>query len=91
MPNIEMYGFSEEKAAEVANRIQYLFEGKSYTDDYVTTAVWSDVTDHENEAQPFLRLVTTRSMYLFDMIKELRKLGFDIEVMILNRFIPKEK
>ena len=90
MPNIEMYGFNQEQASGVTAMIMELFKNKPYRDEYVTTAVWSDVLDHRNVSQPYLRLVSTPNDHIEDIVEELLKLKFDVEVLILNRFIPKE-
>ncbi len=85
-----MYGFQEVQAAGVSAMIAKLFENKSYRDEYVLTVVLSEVTDHRNVHQPYLRLVSTPNDHIEDIIEELRKLKFDVEVMILTKFIPKE-
>ncbi|MCX6761321.1 MAG: hypothetical protein NTY33_00530 [Candidatus Moranbacteria bacterium] len=90
MPNIEQYGFSVDEALGIDSMIHDLFENKPYRNDYVTTFIESDVRDHRNKKQPFLRLVTTKDKHTDDIINELKKLKFDIEVMPLNLFIPKE-
>jgi hypothetical protein len=94
MPNIEQYGLSVDEAARADSMIRNLFKYKPYRKDYVITFIESDVRDDQNKKQPFLRLLTTKSDYANgvtdDIINELKKLKFDIEVKSLDRFIPKE-
>ncbi len=90
MPNIEMYGFSIDEVKGIDSMIHELLEFTPYRDDYVTTFIESEVIDHYNRKQPFLRLVTTKNDHIDDILEELQKLKFDIEVMMLDRFIPKK-
>ncbi len=89
MPNIEIYGLRERSGIRVINKIDRLFRGKDYKDEYVITHVPSFVVDRKKTSQPFLRLVTTPSDHVDDIINELMKIGMDLELMLLNRFISK--
>lgn len=90
MPNIEIHGLKNETREYVHSKIRSAFAEKPYRDDYVITAYESKVHDWRLNAQPFIRLVTTPSDHTEDIIQELQKLDLDIEVMILDRFIPRK-
>jgi len=89
MPNIEIYGLKDSDGVKVAEKIDELFREKDYRDEYVLTYIQSYVCDRKGIVQPYLRLVTTPSDHMEDIIGELRKIGMDIEVSLLERFIPK--
>lgn len=100
MPNIELHGFTGRahglslatplrRVEEVESKIRELFEPKPYKKDYVISRIDSHVVDHDNDPQPFIRLVSTEE-HIDDVVEELKKLGYDIEIMILNTFIPNQ-
>ena len=62
--------------------------GKSYESDVVITRVYAQVTDKNNQSQPFIRLTTTFNAFVDDLTNELRSLGKDLEVNILHKFFP---
>lgn len=100
MPNIQIFGlqsdmedmFGESRVNKVSNKIRQLFEEKPYRDDYVITNVLSEVNLHREEVcSPFLRICTTNSEgELEDILNTLAVLNMDMEVLILQRFIPKK-
>ncbi|MCK4554070.1 hypothetical protein KAU19_03845 [Candidatus Parcubacteria bacterium] len=90
MPNIEMYGLRHQEARKKENEIDELLRLKPYANDYVVTNISSIVLDKHAQRQPFLRLVSTRNDHIDNILKELQKLDMDIEVMILDKFIPKK-
>jgi hypothetical protein len=51
--------------------------------------VKSAVLDHLAVIQPFIRLVTTPSPHIDEILAELKNLNIDIEVLLLQQFIPK--
>lgn len=89
MPNIEMYGIREEDLPGVTKQIISAFHGKPWQKDYVLTFVKSAVLDHLAVIQPFIRLVTTPSPHIDEILAELKNLNIDIEVLLLQQFIPK--
>ncbi len=90
MPNIEIHGLNSEESIKVVLKLQNAFVRTPFQNDYVATVYGSLAVNHQGENQPFLRLVTTQDEHTKSVIEELQKLGFDLEVMFLDRFIPKK-
>ena len=102
MPNIEIYGFSEnwkghtnetdwDNAEALKRRIFELFEGEPFVKDMVVTIVDSDTTDAKNHPQPFLRLLSSNAREARRILQILEKKmsGIDVEYVKIVRFIPK--
>ena len=96
MPNIEIYGLTEQEARKVENQINALLQKKPYASEYVITSVWSVVRDRLGKSQPFLRIRSTNKgiddiVILDDIINTLKSLHIDIEIPpSFVRFIPAE-
>jgi hypothetical protein len=90
MPNIELHGYKPEEAAiAVKQRIRAAFAGHSDAGEIVTTTIPSTVEDLQGRRMPFLRIIATAEE-LSDLIKLLRPLEEDMEVMYLREWIPKK-
>ena len=102
MPNIEIYGFSEnwkghtnetdwENAEALKRRIFELFEGRPFVRDMVVTIVDSDTTDAKNHSQPFLRLLSSNAREARRILQILddKIPSIDVEYVKIERFIPK--
>jgi len=98
MPNIEIHGlqfnpedlFAEDRVEQLIDTIHQLFDGKPFQRDYVITNVLSDVSAHDGNPSPFLRICTTNAQgELEDILNTLVVLKMDMEVLILQRFIPR--
>jgi hypothetical protein len=90
MPNIVLYGCTEEVANDITLMIQSAFDGKPYEKDYVITVVQSDVRDCNDTPQPFIRLATTDQPHNAEIIQFLRGFHLDLEVLRLEAFFEKE-
>lgn len=76
---------------ELRKRIFSLFEGKSYWKDMVITIVMDNTQDYREVPQPFLRIVSTPSEHIEEIVEILkRRFNMDIEVLMLAAFHPKE-
>ncbi|MFA5986012.1 MAG: hypothetical protein WC819_01535 [Parcubacteria group bacterium] len=91
MPNIEMHGFPMYNEDVVVKDVRCVFAGASFQDKYVITSVLSDVRDHYGDEKPFFRVFVTPDDPLDEIVKRLKTLKYDIEVVPLLRFIPKEE
>lgn len=95
MPNIEVHGFGEYKCEYVGiknrarlsvNELFDLFCDKSYVEEMVIT-ICPDITlDKKGENQPFLRVVSTPSPHLDEIVELLKVLNIDIEILLLKSF-----
>lgn len=95
MPNIEIHGYPDIKQVPVqklVDRIWELLGAVDYVDDVVVSRIPSRVQDARGASQPFLRLVAPKASKheLNDIESRLRHLSLDIEVMFLERFVPKK-
>lgn len=93
MPNIEIHGQSKAEAILTRLSIRIALASASYADKVVTTVIESSVKDLSDKKQPFLRIaLTPDAMGHLDHIVELlrlNKVDLDIEVLKLEKFIPK--
>ena len=92
MPNFELFGYGK-------NRTEYLIENikaeiaksdtvSSILDSIIFTIHMTVVKDAKGIYAPFIRLASTPKDELVELIKILQKLNVDVEVMILDEFIP---
>lgn len=94
MPNIEIHGLSKADSAVLIRRMRDLFEDKSYKGEIVFTFYPTRVYDMIGKSQPFLRLHTVRkddAAEIYEIIDLLRKLGMEIEHVLLKGFYPKKE
>ena len=82
--------FLDEKAYWWRNSIWKLFSDKPYRSDMVVTIVPDHVSDKNLYRQPFLRVVSTPSDHLKEIVEILKTLNIDIEVQMLSAFFPKK-
>ena len=94
MPNIEIhgYGFEENAADKMRTAVVKLFRKKDYIDEMVFTVCHHDKCfDKRGANQPFLRVVSTPSSHLDEIVGLLKTLNIDIEVLELKAFHPKQE
>lgn len=91
MPNIEIYGLTDEEALSMEEKIKELFNGKPWEDEYVITTISSKVQDKKGQNMPFLRLCSTASTHTMEIFHALEKLNIDIELLNLGYFFPKKE
>jgi hypothetical protein len=91
MANIEIHGMEKELAEKERENIFELFKEKEYVRDIVVTIFPTDVRDRRYRKLPFIRLVSTLEPYLEEVVKLLLKIGFDLEILELQRFIEAGK
>ncbi len=95
MPNIELYGLPSGQAAMRAEQILCALRSTGMNlDDVVVTNISSGVIDTEGRARPFLRIVAPKDTPLSEWGKiksALAGLRLDIEVLLLDTFIPAQK
>lgn len=94
MPNIEIHGLGPVKARQVKRRVincvrRALTPGIG--EETVITTCKDRVTDISGTKQPFLRIFNTTEETNSNLIKVLKSLGFDIEFVVLEDFIPAER
>lgn len=87
MPNIEIHGMETQMAEEERRNIFRLFQAEAYVRDIVVTIFPTDTRDRRGRKIPFIRLVSNSEPYLQGVITLLLKLGLDIEILELQRFI----
>ncbi len=97
MPNIEIHGIGMrgvyvDDAYSLRNRIFALFGKKPYVQETetVVTIFDDEVTNVRKSRQPFLRVVSTPSEHLEEIVELLRTLDIDIEVQMLSAFFSKK-
>ena len=104
MPNIEIHGLGlptafldlevfesqEVDPGETEEAIFKIFADKPYRSEMVVSIIPSSVSDGKT-SQPFLRVVSTPSPYLDEIVELLKTLDMDIEVQELKAFHPKEQ
>ena len=95
MPNFECYGISADKIGGIESVVsicstkQLLWEN-----DWVITHIQSQVFDKERNEKPFVRIVSTKEItveQLKEVIKHLKTLGYDIEIMFIDHFFPQKE
>ena len=92
MPNIEIHGLASAEAGAMEIKIRKLFQDAPYSREIVITTIPSTVVDLQGRSQPFFRLyVTLEDNYVQEVIDCLARLGVDMEVSVLYKFIPAEK
>lgn len=90
MPNIQLYGF--ESTAEVFDFLSKAFEKSSLKDEIVITNMYySRSFNLEGKILPFIRIASTDSVEIEELVKVLQRLGYDIETLVLTNFYPGEK
>jgi len=90
MPNIELHGYAPQEAIDIRNKIREALKPSKDADEIVITIIPSDVEDLKGNKMPFLR-VYLGPRPADDLKKYLEPLGEDIEVLVLDRWIPKKK
>ena len=75
--------------ANLAKKIFDIFSGREYASDLVIT-VCTDRTNGRNSLQPFLRVVSTPSPHIDEIVELLKILDIDIEAQMLAAFHPKK-
>ncbi|HKL44086.1 MAG TPA: hypothetical protein VJ892_02280 [Candidatus Absconditabacterales bacterium] len=99
MPNIKFYGVIEknlnytpdkEKADKLLKQVKKLFEKESCYKETVVTFEPSTVKDLEGNSQPYIQLELDCTKNYEKKIGLLKTLGYDIQVVKLHEFIPKE-
>ena len=89
MPNVEFFGLKKELAyAKICRIVRQLKRHPALTDMVFTVHKEVDVVDKDLKPQPFIRLTSTPREDLTDIKKTLGILELDIEVMLLDEFIP---
>jgi hypothetical protein len=88
MPHIEMRGYGA-KPIELRNKIRNAVKNLPEATEIVTSICPVIVTDQNDKSTPFLRVISTKYDGLDDLLDRLKTLGEDIEVMPLERWIPK--
>ena len=93
MPNIEIHGFGNSPAALNLTKksIRRLMRGSKEQGDYVITPCNDTAEDHDGDSQPYIRLVSSEPDTIDNLLERLTPLEMDIEVLVINRFIPKFK
>ena len=89
MPNIEIHGLSAKEAKTLEEKVFSLFKGFEFFIDMVVTFCPTDVRNYKGEKQPFLRLLNSSLEYNPIIIKKMKTLKIDIEVVKLEAFYPK--
>ena len=89
MPNIELHGFSSMDADIKKAAIFNMFAKEACVKDMVVTTFANEVVDLNGAPQPFIRVTSTPNQHIDKIVKKLRSLGIDIEVLILKAFHPK--
>lgn len=88
MPNIELHGYGrcaqsmKLKVRTALRELPSAASGEIVTTEYPTVA-----KDFQDKKKPFLRIIATADE-LPDLLDRLRGLYEDMEVMLLNRWIP---
>jgi len=95
MPNIEIHGIGIRGAyvddgMNLELKIFEIFSGKTYISEMVVTTFDDAVQDAHHLRQPFLRVVSTPSPHLDEIVELLKALNIDIEVLMLSAFYPKK-
>ncbi len=93
MPNIEIHGLSASNSNITVFDIRRALFSLPMAKDIVLTSCNDNVINLVGgECQPFLRVIVVGSnaMENQQILSYLKPLGFDIELMIINSFIPKE-
>jgi len=100
MPNIEIHGFGYQSlvygthvtsgAKDLGNKALRLLSEKSYLPEVVITICADEVFDVIGKPQPFLRVVSTPTPHLDEIVELLKTLNVDIEVQMLSAFYPKK-
>lgn len=89
MPNVEFFGLKGNLAYAKMHRLINLIGANPVLKDMVFTIhKETDVVDRNSEPRPFIRLTSTPREDLADIKKALETLELDVEVMLLNEFIP---
>ena len=96
MPNIEIHGYGiRGEYAYIARDLRtkifaLLIVEAPHVSDAVVTVFDDWVTDEAEKRQPFLRLVSTPSPHIDEIVELLKTLDIDIEVQELKAFHPKK-
>lgn len=86
--DIELHGFSSRRFTEIEKTIRDLLKEKKYLTRFVTIFMNNEVFNYFQRFSPYIRLaVTTKNEHTDDLIEELKKLEYDIEVIELTRFV----
>lgn len=91
MPNIEIHGLAPYETQKIVERITKCLENNSLVNETVITVIPSKVSDIIGNSAPFLRLYKTPDDPDIEIVEDLKKVGMDLEVTDLMRFIPKIK
>ena len=89
MPNIELYGYQDlDGTPTIQSRIKEALRTSPHFSEIAITTILSDVWDLTGKDIPFLRIIATRDE-LPDIKRRLAPLNQDIEVILLDEWIPK--
>ncbi len=95
MPNVEIHGMSRYEADALRQKIFHgLEKGGVSVANVVVTHIDDSVRDIKLNPQPFLRVFTTKDTRTseWDKIERgLTELGLDIELSLLDKFIPAKR
>ena len=90
MPNIVAFGFTKKDYEILFKRIVETFANEPYADEIVVTRTESKTKDLKSRPQPYLQLEMDCMKGYKKKTSKLKTLGFDIQVVQLHEFIPKE-
>jgi hypothetical protein len=92
MPNIEIHGVKElVESYNIRDKIFKLTDGQPFQEEIVVTTIQDVCVDIDGKAQPFLRIVTDKRNELNMLVNCLMPLKIDIEILVLDIFIPAQK
>lgn len=93
MPNIEIHGVKKDdtKHFRLTEKIFKRVEGLVFAGELVLTKVMDDCRDRNNKSQPFLRIIISEKSKIEPLVQQLKPLGIDMEILIIDGFIPGEK
>jgi hypothetical protein len=89
MPNIEIHGLSELNSGRMAREVAKCLLGASFADEAVITSCNDAVMNLRGEEQPYLRICCSIDTGAEQVIKLLKPLNIDVEVLRLDQFVPK--
>ncbi len=88
MPNIHIHGVNQKSAKILEKDIFKTLSDRSYADDVVVTIHNTSVRDRNGNPQPFLQVANSERWNTEEIVKKLKHLGLDIEVVGLEGFHP---
>ena len=92
MPNFEFFGFGENRTKCLIETIKEKIEISDKVSPILCDVIFTNhktvVRNARNINAPYVRLTSTLKDELTDLIEILHELNVDVEVMILDKFIP---